>query len=153
MNKEIIGKEITGFYLSEDKTCFYFETAERIYFFNLDGDCCSKAFVQHISGLLELFRSKIISFECIELGSIFIGLIESDWQGGEMIYSIQIKTEKSYADIEFRNFYGAYPYGAELCFCDEIKATEDIKTAKVNSIGLYSENFREQEFKRIVEDF
>jgi hypothetical protein len=149
----MIGKTITDFYLSEDKTCFYFGASDRIYFFVVEGDCCSEAIIQHVTGVDAIFNSSITSFDYIELDELYKGEDKDAWLGGETIYSIKIKTQMGYCDIEFRNFYCGYPYGAALNFISEIKTVADIKTAKINCIGLYSKNFRDQEFKRITEDF
>lgn len=110
--KELVGKHIVKVNINSERTLLHFLTKDgESFFYGTAGDCCSKSWYEHFSGIDYLLNSTIVSIEDVDMSSLNIGNHpEHDYL---QVYGIKIKTNKGYADIEFRNSSNGY-YGGSI---------------------------------------
>ncbi len=109
--QELIGKIITGVYLSDDDTriAFTTETGEALTYAT-GGDCCSESWFSDIIAIHDLLGNQVLEVEEKEEQAA-----EGTRQGYDIIYGYTLKTVQGRCDVNFRNSSNGY-YGGSCYF-------------------------------------
>ena len=145
--QELKGKIITGICLTEtalnDDVILFQDSEQNWYVYELDGECCSESWVQHMSGV-----SNLLYHEILETDLIFMAEVEQKTEAFEhndhlKVYGYKIKTTEGSFDMEFRNASNGY-YGVVIRE-HALKTWPEIQLAfsldKNNRVKLITEDF------------
>lgn len=125
--QEFVGKIIKEVYINDDATtvAFLFDNKDLIAF-DVEGDCCSRSYLEDIFNKYQLLGSLITSIEEIDIGQ------KSSGDYTEIKYhAVKIHTENGICQFEFRNesngYYDGYldSEGRPLTSLDGFKVWEE----------------------------
>lgn len=108
----LIGKKIIKLLFNAEKNSFAFllDTL-RLEVFYCEGECCSESWIEHVSGIENLFNSKVIKINYIDIDT---ERNDDDWGEKEtLVYRFDIYTEKGVCSMEMRNHSNGY-YSGQL---------------------------------------
>lgn len=119
--EKLIGKKIKYVFINEEKDLVQFNAEDKTVTMYVTADCCSKSWIEHISGVDNLKDAEVLEI----LGR----KMEKDWSfeaynvddkkdDHEVLkyYGLKLRTSKGLVEFEFRNESNGY-YGADLDFC------------------------------------
>lgn len=114
MNKELIGKTLTGLQLYDDKIAINFLTTDGPIKASCDADCCSFTWVEHIELPALGFPAKVLSVEDLDMPDL------GDMENCDVVayYGFKVTTDKGEITIDYRNDSNGY-YGGNLTWDDE----------------------------------
>jgi hypothetical protein len=116
--KELVGTEVYGVFVNEDKTAISFGTSNGYKTYGVEGDCCSFSWIEHLSGLEQLVVAYVNNVEDISMSDL-----ETDPNNPDeyiRVYGVKIHTNKGYALLEYRNSSNGY-YGGYLTYQGDVR--------------------------------
>lgn len=118
---QLLNKKITKLLINEEKDLisFHIEGADPLVF-EIYGDCCSRSWIEHITGIDNLIGHTIIDGEEIDLGEI-TGADKNEDTDYLQKYSLKLITDKGYFELEYRNDSNGY-YGGSILSEQEWRA-------------------------------
>jgi hypothetical protein len=137
MMHQLIGKVITGLELTEDRIAVRFLLGdEKPVVAVCDADCCSSTWVEHISLPAGGFPAVVLEAADLEMPDL------GDQPGRDFMqyYGFQVKTDKGYLIIDYRNESNGY-YGGSLCWQSEHHYG-----------GVYGQNTPMLDWRAVTED-
>ncbi len=114
--KPLAGETIKEVLLSGDGEYMAFVTEDDTFVFHMDGDCCSRSWVEHTSGLHELIGKEVLRIGSVDMSEFDKRASEDEWDDFIRHYKEFLKTRAGQFDIEYRNSSNGY-YGGEIYFC------------------------------------
>lgn len=109
--KELEGKIIQEVWIDQANERFLmFQTDQGLLAYEAEGDCCSESWFYHVLGVDNLIGQRVLEIEHVDLGEPLDGFSRQDV---DELYGVKIKTERGWADVEFRNSSNGY-YGGWL---------------------------------------
>jgi hypothetical protein len=108
---ELIGKKIVGLSVNADKDLLVFDTEAGKIYASAVGDCCSRSWFNHLSGVETLIGYTVIEIaehESVETS----GAEKTPDTDSEQKYGWTFTTERGLADLDMRNDSNGY-YGGE----------------------------------------
>lgn len=103
----LVGKKVIGLYGREKGAELEFETSEGVFAYFAEGECCSRSWFEHVSGVDELVGHTVAGFEIINMPEI----PAEQQKGTDVTYGYQLTTDKGRFMIEMRNSSENFPYG------------------------------------------
>ena len=116
MDKKLVGKTITGLYLSEDDELLSFITSDnKVMQYATMNDCCNVVWFNHISGYECLIGATVAEVTARGWSDVddTTDYVKGDDAEDQGFWTI--KTNKGYFDIEVRNSHNGY-YGGSVCY-------------------------------------
>lgn len=114
--KELEGRYIVSIYRSGDEMLI-FQTDKGLISFLVEGDCCSRSWIEHFEGVEALLGKTVISTEDIMINNVFPRneydeTIDEHGNAHEYLqsYGVKLTTTAGRAQIEYRNSSNGY-YG------------------------------------------
>ena len=111
---DILGKKIVQIFMNDEKCTIAFKTPDGLIQYYADGDCCSRSWFQHFSGLEALVGSVIN--EIIEHDDITLDAVDkrrTPETDCERVYGWTFITNRGRADLDMRNDSNGY-YGGSV---------------------------------------
>lgn len=136
------GKQIKSIQINSDKTALKFELAgaQGTIAYYTDGDCCSRSWIEHFSGIENLLDGVIEDATEILIGTYDRGEPEYGFDS-HRFYGVKIKTTTGYSDLEYRNASNGY-YGGSLREVEESEWGEySVKDLKSETFVDLKEDF------------
>lgn len=109
--KELVGKTIKRIHLDDEGDWIVFDCVEGLVAYRAEGDCCSKSWVEEVSGVYALLDAKVNEVRENDLNDKTV--LDHPEHDCLRFYSYTIMTTKGYADVAFRNASNGY-YGGSL---------------------------------------
>lgn len=134
----IIGKVITGMEIAADRQALRFALADGEIVVNVDADCCSYTWVEHVELPALGFPATVVSVSDIDMPD---GATSTFHTGAEVLayYGCKIVTDRGDIVIDYRNDSNGY-YGGSLSWPGEYFYG-----------GVYGQNVSKHEWKPVVE--
>lgn len=130
--------KILGLKINPEKDLLVLETSDGLYKIYVEADCCSRSWIEHISGVKEVIGKDLISFVSTEMKTGWASRMPladaSEWYKKEKIngdgvleyYRTQIKSTGGDLTLEYRNESNGY-YGANL----KLVRPNDVETGHI----------------------
>lgn len=135
------GAKVLAIWINDEKDRVILETNKGRFYIGISADCCSHSWIEHLSGLPEIFFGNIVDIENVEnrWGDDEYK-VEHDHPVHEVLkyYSTKIKTDKGLLEFEYRNSSNGY-YGASFEWTHPDDKWSQVKGG--------------EDFKRVLEDF
>ncbi len=115
--EKLIGKEVKSLFMNPEKTRLQFVCKDdEVITFDIESDCCSVGWIEHITGVDDIRRGKVNQVEDIALGEVIPTRQEVD-----KLYGVKIMTGDSWGEfyLEFRNSSNGY-YGSSIQYIEDI---------------------------------
>jgi hypothetical protein len=139
---ELIGLKINNVFINQEKNVVRLDTDFGEVFLVAVGDCCSKTWFEHISGIKNIKGGQVIEEFNTNYFDEPYKQVDNDEYDIDKYYSTVIKTTKGNLELEFRNNSNGY-YGGRI----EVNAME-----YGDPIDKEDDRFT-QEFKELKKDF
>ncbi len=134
----LTGKVITNIEIAEDRQAIRFVLADGELIVNVDADCCSYSWVEHVELPALGFPATVVSIEDIDMPD---GSSSSFHTAADVLayYGCKIVTDRGEIVIDYRNDSNGY-YGGSLSWPGEYHYG-----------GVYGQNVSKHEWKQITE--
>lgn len=109
---ELIGKKITGMWVSNDQSILAFDTDQGVIAYDAWGDCCSETWFADITGVGALIGGTVQTADEVSMDGYNVEDGRTRQECDEA-YGYKLTTDKGYADIVFRNSSNGY-YGGSI---------------------------------------
>lgn len=114
MSKFMIGKKVNSIFIADDKKAMKFSCDDGEHVVNVEGDCCSASWIEHVELPALGFPFTIVSIENLDMGK---NPIENEEYEHLQFYGCKVSTDKGGMIIDYRNESNGY-YGGDIVWPD-----------------------------------
>lgn len=133
----LVGKTLTGMKIANDREAILFQTTDGEIVVQVDADCCSYTWVEHIEMPALGFPATVVSVDDLEMPEGKPSTFHAD-PDSLQFYGCKILTDKGEIVIDYRNDSNGY-YGGSLSWPGEYHYG-----------GVYGQNNSKQEWVEIT---
>jgi len=117
MSAFLVGKQITGMQIADDKKALLFSTDAGPCVAKTDGDCCSNTWIEHVELPAGGFPALVTAVEDIPMPDL------GNMPDRDVVayYGCKITTDKGHIIVDYRNDSNGY-YGGNLWWPDSVES-------------------------------